>query len=116
MSMLVASCGNMTTTRKVRFLLRQNSSRKRWSGRPLDYFTAQYAKCVVALYNIKEHPSFDEYARGVLWEHDNDPESALPFTSEQLAEEMVGEAARLLHRAICEMRGSSIQHKRASIL
>ena len=58
----------------------------RWSGRPLDYFTAQYAKCVVALYNVKAHPSFDEYARGVLWEHDNVPESEVPFTSEQLVE------------------------------
>src|SRR5262245_11541140 len=58
----------------------------RWSGRPLDYFTGQYAKCVVALYNVKAHLSFDDYARGILWEHDNVPESALPFTSEQLAE------------------------------
>jgi len=58
----------------------------RWSGRPLDYFTAQYAKCMVALYNVKAHLSFDDYARGILWEHDNVPESALPFTPEQLAE------------------------------
>jgi hypothetical protein len=60
--------------------------RVRWSGRPLDYLTAQYAKCVVALYKVKAHVSFDDYARGVLWEHDNVPESALPFTPEQLAE------------------------------
>ena len=60
--------------------------RVRWSGRPLDYLTGQYAKCVVALYNVKAHLSFDDYARGVLWEHDNVPESALPFTPEQLAE------------------------------
>jgi hypothetical protein len=60
--------------------------RVRWSGRPLDYLTGQYAKCVVALYNVKAHLSFDDYARGVLWEHDNVPESALPFTPEQLPE------------------------------
>ena len=60
--------------------------RVRWSGRPLDYFTAQYAKCMVALYNVKARLSFDDYARGLLWEHDNVPESALPFTPEQLAE------------------------------
>jgi len=58
----------------------------RWSGRPLDYLTAQYAKCMVALYNVKAHLSFDDYASGVLWEHDNVPGSALPFTPEQLAE------------------------------
>ena len=58
----------------------------RWSGRPLDYLTAQYAKCMVALYNVKARPSFDDYARGVLWAHDNVPGSALPFTPEQLAE------------------------------
>ena len=60
--------------------------RVRWSGRPLDYLTGQYAKCVVALYNVKEHLSFDDYARGVLWEHENVLGSALPFTPEQLAE------------------------------
>jgi len=60
--------------------------RVRWSGRPLDYLTGQYAKGVVGLYNVKAYPSFDDYARGVLWEHDNVPKSALPFTSEQLAE------------------------------
>jgi hypothetical protein len=60
--------------------------RVRWSGRPLNYLTGQYAKCVVALYNVKARASFDDYARGVLWEHDNVPESALPFTPEQLAE------------------------------
>ena len=60
--------------------------RVRWSGRPLDYITGQYARSVVALYNVKGHPSFDDYARGVLWEHDTVPESALPFTPEQLAE------------------------------
>ena len=37
--------------------------RVRWSGRPLDYLTAQYAKCVVALYKVKAHVSFDDYAR-----------------------------------------------------
>jgi hypothetical protein len=58
----------------------------RWSGKPLDYLTAQYAKCMVALYNVKARPSFDDYARGVLWAHDNVPGSALPFESEQLAE------------------------------
>jgi hypothetical protein len=58
----------------------------RWSGRPLDYLTGQYAKCVVALYNVKARLSFDDYARGVLWEHDNVAGSALPFTPEQLAE------------------------------
>jgi hypothetical protein len=60
--------------------------RVRWSGRPLDYLTGQYAKCVVALYKVKSHPSFDDYARGVLWEHDNVPGSAIPFQPEQLAE------------------------------
>jgi hypothetical protein len=60
--------------------------RVRWSGRPLDYLTGQYAKSVVALYNVKGHPSFDDYARGVLWEHDNVPGSAIPFETEQLAE------------------------------
>jgi hypothetical protein len=60
--------------------------RVRWSGRPLDYLTGQYAKGVVAQYNVKAHPSFDDYARGVLWEHDNVPGSAIPFTPEQLAE------------------------------
>ena len=60
--------------------------RVRWSGRPLDYLTGQYAKGVVGLYNVKAYPSFDDYARGVLWEHDNAPESALPFTPEQLGE------------------------------
>ena len=60
--------------------------RVRWSGRPLDYLTGQYAKCVTALYNVKGHPSFDGYARGVLWEHDNVAGSALPFSPEQLAE------------------------------
>jgi hypothetical protein len=40
----------------------------------------------VALYNVKSHPSFDGYARGVLWEHDNVPGSALPFTPEQIVE------------------------------
>jgi hypothetical protein len=60
--------------------------RVRWSGRPLDYITGQYARSVVPLYNVKGHPSFDDYARGVLWEHDTVPESALPFTPEQLAE------------------------------
>ena len=58
----------------------------RWSGRPLDYLTAQYAKRMVALYDVKAHLSFDDYARGVLWEHDNVAGSALPFTPEQLAE------------------------------
>src|SRR5262249_1818506 len=38
------------------------------------------------LYNVKGHPSFDDYARGVLWEHDNVPGSAIPFQPEQLAE------------------------------
>jgi hypothetical protein len=60
--------------------------RVRWSGRPLDYLTGQYARSVVALYNVKGHPSFDDYVRGVLWEHDNVPGSAIPFTPEQLAE------------------------------
>jgi hypothetical protein len=61
--------------------------RVRWSGsRPLDYFTAQYAKCKVALYNVKTHLSFDDYARGLLWDNDNVPGSTLPFTPEQLAE------------------------------
>jgi hypothetical protein len=60
--------------------------RVRWSGRPLDYLTGQYARCVVALYNVKAYPSFDDYARGVLWEHDNVPGSAIPFETEQLAE------------------------------
>ena len=58
----------------------------RWSGKPLDYLTAQYAKRMVALYDVKAHLSFDDYARGVLWEHDNVAGSALPFTPEQLAE------------------------------
>ncbi len=58
----------------------------RWSGRPLDYLTAQYAKRMVALYDVKTHLSFDDYARGVLWEHDNVAGSALPFTPEQLTE------------------------------
>ena len=58
----------------------------RWSGKPLNYLTAQYAKSMVALYNVKAHLSFDDYASGVLWEHDNVPGSALPFTPEQLAE------------------------------
>jgi hypothetical protein len=35
----------------------------RWSGRPLDYLTGQYAKCVVALFNVKAHPSFLEGGR-----------------------------------------------------
>ena len=60
--------------------------RVRWSGRPLDYLTGQYARSVVALYNVKAHPSFDAYARGVLWEHDEVPGSALPFTAEHLGE------------------------------
>jgi hypothetical protein len=60
--------------------------RVRWSGRPLDYLTGQYARSVVALYNVKGHPSFDDYARGVLWEHDHVPGSAIPFQPEQLAE------------------------------
>jgi hypothetical protein len=38
------------------------------------------------LHNVKAYPSFHDYARGVLCEHDNFPESALPFTPEQLAE------------------------------
>ena len=38
----------------------------RWSGKPLDYLTAQYAKRMVALYDVKAHLSFDDYARGVL--------------------------------------------------
>ena len=60
--------------------------RVRWSGRPLDYLTGQYARSVVTLYNVKAYPSFDDYARGVLWEHDNVPGSAIPFQPEQLAE------------------------------
>ena len=32
--------------------------RVRWSGRPLDYLTAQYAKRMVALYDVKAHPCF----------------------------------------------------------
>src|SRR6516225_5188040 len=51
--------------------------RVRWSGRPLDYLTGQYAKCVVALYNVKARVSFDDYARGLLWEHYNVPGSAI---------------------------------------
>ena len=62
------------------------SERVRWSGKPLDYLTGQYARSVVPLYNVKAHPSFEDYARGVLWEHDNVPESAIPFTPEQLPE------------------------------
>jgi hypothetical protein len=58
----------------------------RWSGRPLDYLTGQYAKCVVALHNVKGYPSFNDYARGVLWEHDNVSGSAIPFQPEQLVE------------------------------
>ena len=58
----------------------------RWSGKPLNYLTAQYAKSMVALYNVKAHLSFDDYARGVLCEHDNVPGSAIPFRPEQLAE------------------------------
>jgi hypothetical protein len=60
--------------------------RVRWSGRPLDYLTGQYARSVVPLCNVKGHPSFDDYARGVLWEHDHVPGSAIPFQPEQLAE------------------------------
>jgi hypothetical protein len=60
--------------------------RVRWSGKPLDYLTGQYARSVVPLYNVKAHPSFEDYARGVLWEHDNVAGSAIPFTPEQLAE------------------------------
>src|SRR6516162_1639312 len=37
--------------------------RVRWSGRPLDYLTGQYARSVVPLCNVKGHPSFDDYAR-----------------------------------------------------
>jgi hypothetical protein len=59
----------------------------RWSGRPLDYLTAQYAKRMVGLYKLKAHLSFDDYASGVLWEHENvGGVSSLPFTPEQLAE------------------------------
>ena len=55
----------------------------RWSGRPLDYFTAQYAKCMVALarYNVKAHLCFDDYASGVLWQHDNNVKGALCLIS-----------------------------------
>ena len=60
--------------------------RVRWSGRPLDYLTGQYAKSVVPLHSVKAHPSFHDYASGVLWEHDHVPESAIPFTAEQLVE------------------------------
>jgi hypothetical protein len=52
----------------------------------LDYLTGQYAKGVVALYDVKAYPSFDDYARGVLWEHDNVPGGVIPFAPEQLAE------------------------------
>src|SRR5215831_435125 len=41
--------------------------RVRWSGRPLDYLTGQYARSVVPLYNVKAH-----------LEHDNVPESEVP--------------------------------------
>jgi hypothetical protein len=75
--------------------------RVRWSGRALDYLTGQYARSMVPLYNVKGHPSFDEYARGVLWEHDTIPESALPFTPEQLAEMRRRFPPRKLERLKC---------------
>ena len=75
--------------------------RVRWSGRPLDYLTGQYARSVVALYNVKTHPSFDDYARGVLWEHDNVPGSAIPFKPEQLAEMKMRFPSRKLEGLKC---------------
>jgi hypothetical protein len=53
----------------------------------VNYLTAQYAKRMVALYDVKAHLYFDDYASGVLWEHENvGGVSSLPFTPEQLAE------------------------------
>jgi len=75
--------------------------RVRWSGRPLDYLTGQYARSVVPLYNVKGHPSFDAYARGVLWAHDHVPGSAIPFTTEQLGEMKKRFAPRKLEGLEC---------------
>ena len=54
--------------------------RAKMVGRPLGLpHRAISRDRIVAQYDVKAHPSFDDYASGVLWEHDNVAGSALPF-------------------------------------
>ncbi len=54
------------------------------TGRPLDYVVAQFAGSLLTQ-DVTEHPSFSEFARGLLWDHDNGG-SGLPLSAEGLAE------------------------------
>ena len=59
----------------------------KWTGRPLDFFVAQFARSLWDRCDVKEHASFADYVSGVLWEHENGAAgSRLPHSSEVIAE------------------------------
>jgi hypothetical protein len=59
----------------------------KYSRGPVYFFTTQFARSMEPKYDIKEHPAFDDYVSGVLWEHDNNiPNCKLAFTADQLAQ------------------------------
>ena len=58
----------------------------KWQRRPLDYIIAQYARSLLEIrYDVATHPSFSDFASGLLWDHDNGG-SPLHFSPEVRAE------------------------------
>jgi hypothetical protein len=53
----------------------------------LDFFVAQYTSSLAPKYDLEQHPSFSDYVRGLLWDHEsNVPGTQLPHDPDKIAE------------------------------
>jgi hypothetical protein len=70
----------------------------KWQRRPIDYITAQYARSLEgSWYDVVAHPSFSQFASGLLWDHANGG-SSLHFGADILSELMKRFPPRMLPR------------------